>query len=328
MTSDFSDPVAPVNPIDSDAPDAPDAVAWCRAFTRKRARNFYYGLRLTPEPKRSALYAIYAFMAKCDDLADGEAALQKPVPERAADLDAFQTRFEAWAGHVDADADPAATTGPPFPDEPFWPALRWAWRTYQLDPAIARDMLDGQRQDLHAPRFATFSDLQAYCERVASTVGRACIAVWGHTPGEDAERLAVRRGLAFQLTNILRDVRDDARAGRCYLPSDELARFGVTPEQLRDGAGSPGFLDLMRFQIDRARAHYTASDGLDAQIDADCRAASAALARLYRSLLERIARDPAAVLRKRVRLGWVSKLAIAGSAARRARRARAVSSGP
>ena len=286
------------------APEEPRAldasVAHCRRITRSRAGNFYHGLKLTPEPKRSAMYAVYAYMRACDDLVDeAEDAAREQV-------EAFRRRTErVLAG----EATPEELAAPS-----IWPAFRWAVRTYGIDRSALHAMLDGQLEDLNGGVYRSFDALHGYCYRVAGTVGLVCLDVWGYEGGEATRALAVKRGLALQLTNILRDLAEDLHAGRIYLPRDELEKFDCDLESaVRHGPGR-GFDELLGFQIERARRYYEASDELEARIPADCRPTSWAIMRLYRRLLEKIAAEPRRVLRERVRLSGWEKAAIAARA--------------
>lgn len=281
----------------------------CHHLTRQRARNFYYGLKLTPEPKRSALYAIYAFMREADDLIDGDHKGDVSLAQSAAmlqRLDAFRdaTRLAIEGGPND-----------PLPPGEIWPAVRYVAQAFGVKPSRFYTMIDGQRLDATTDRYATFGDTYAYCYKVASIVGLACLDVWGHDGESGVEQLAEYRGIAFQLTNILRDVVEDARQDRVYLPQDELARFGVTLRMLR-GEGEVGhdFERMMRFQIERARSYYEMSATLERHLCPECRATSWAMTQIYRCLLEKIAAQPRAVLTRRIRLSSLQKLAIAARA--------------
>ncbi len=292
--------------------------AYCHRVTRTRARNFYYGLKLTPEPKRSALYVIYAFMRACDDLADeprgATGNADEPGTTGLARLEQFNRQLQSV---VQGGADPPdipvgsdiASTGL------IWPAFNQVMRTYPINIAYLQAMLEGQRCDLQQRLYRTFDDLRDYCYKVASVVGLVCISVWGYGGGEQTRQLARDRGIALQLTNILRDLVEDARRDRLYLPVDELQQFGIDPpaftRQLASGQASGSFDQLMGYQIDRARRFYESSRDLERWIDAPCRPTSWAIMRIYRGLLEKIAKNPRRVLTSRVRLSSPQKLGIA-----------------
>ncbi|MCE9588960.1 MAG: phytoene/squalene synthase family protein [Planctomycetes bacterium] len=280
--------------------------AHCREIVRLHARNFYYGMKLTPEPKRSAMYAIYAWMRAADDLADDAGT----PAEKERRLDAFRRRtclaVDPTAAPLDDDAAHA----------PIWPAVRRAFIDYHVPLEHLHAMIDGQMLDQRMTRYTSYAELDDYCYKVAGVVGLVCIAIWGHDGGEEARRLAVVRGSALQLTNILRDVVEDAQRDRVYLPAEELVQYGYrTPDEFRDAVLSGQIDDrfdrLMRFQAGRARKFYEESSPLDAFIDPSCRACSWSIMRIYRGLLDKIEADPRRVLAGRVRLNKFTKVMIA-----------------
>lgn len=309
------------NPVLEGRADSPETVAQslrlCRSITRCRARNFYYGLKLTPEPKRSALYAVYAFMRACDDLADE--AVQR------SGGDAGIARIGEFRGHMHKALKGQPVPGEDLSEPTLWPAFRHVMAHYPIDPAHLHAMLDGQCDDIVKHRYESFEALRGYCYKVASTVGLVCIAVWGQSGGDRAKELAIDRGYALQLTNILRDVVEDAHRDRVYLPQDELERFGYHGDEFIEKIGKreadERFDKLMAFQCERAMDFYERSAPLDAMVDPHCRGTSLAIMRIYRGLLEKIARSPRSVLTQRVRLSSWSKAVIAIKSARQARRA-------
>lgn len=287
-------------------PQLEAAFAACERIVREQAKNFWYGLRLTAEPKRSAMYAIYAWMRQADDIAD-----EPGLP--------IATRREALA-RFRADTDQALSGRAPSPD-PMWAALADIAPRYQLAARDFHDMLEGQLADLDDVRVETWEELRTQCYRVASTVGLVCIRIWGYRD-QRAEALAIDRGIAFQLTNILRDIREDLGNGRVYLPAEELRAAGISIEDLLAWREPGRCRDFMTAQIERARRHYVASEPLDRTITPDCVPTLWALTSIYRRLLERIARDPRkAVLGDRVRLPTWEKAWIAFRAKRSARNA-------
>jgi 15-cis-phytoene synthase len=275
---------------------------YCHELTRRAAKNFYYGLKLMPEPKRSAMYALYAYMRLVDDIADEPDG--RTTQQRIGDLN-------VWKEKTHAAFDGDVPNG-----EPLWPAFAELVGSFQIPRKIFDDMIDGQAQDLDPVPISTFEDLHLYCYRVASVVGLASIYVWGFQGGEATEAMAIDRGIAFQLTNVLRDLSEDAALGRCYLPADELRRFGVTQDDLRAKKNREAFLELMRFQIARAREYYLRSTPLESHIEADSQPTLIAMTDIYYRLLEKIALNPEQVLHKRVRLGSFTKLCIAWRAMR------------
>lgn len=278
-----------------DDPDVRAAVAVCREITRARAGNFYWGLRLTPEPRRSAMYTIYAWMREADDIVDGQTS-------RGAAGEIVMRAFRT--------ATDEALAGRSRSVEPIWRALSAVAREYPLDASDFHSMIDGQIADLQPRRIADWAQLRTYCCQVASTVGTVCVRVWGYENPQALE-LAVDRGIAFQLTNIVRDVVEDVGLGRVYLPQEEFDRAGITAEELCAWTKPAQCEQLMRVMIDRAREHFVRSQPLDALIDPSCRPTLWALTEIYRELLERIARDPSQISRKRVSLPTLRKVVIA-----------------
>ncbi len=272
-----------------------ESFAWCHRVSRSKARNFYYGMKLTPEPKRSAMYAIYAWMRMADDLADG-----------AGDLDEKTRRIEAFRRHTHA----AVLEDGPLPDEPMWPAVRQTLRDYDIPLTYLDDMIEGQLLDQRKTTYRTFEELYDYCYKVASVVGLVCLQVWGYRDGQATLKMAEQRGIALQLTNILRDVAEDASRGRVYLPQEDLEAFHVTPADLASRKPGPAFTRLMQFEVQRAMRYYEQSQGLEEHLDASCRATSWAMMRIYRGLLDKIAAEPQQVLRQRIRLSSLQKLFI------------------
>ena len=178
-------------------------------------------------------------------------------------------------------------------------------------------MIAGQRQDLQPTPFGDFPQLYEYCVRVAGVVGIASIYIWGFEGAERTEAMAIDRGVAFQLTNVLRDLREDAARGRMYLPVKDLADMHVREEDLRSGRESREFRDLMQFQIERAEAYYKRSAGLEERISPECRPTLVAMTGIYHGLLKKVAARPQRVLRERVSLSLAAKLYIGWRAIRR-----------
>jgi phytoene synthase len=286
--------------------------AYCETLTRNQAKNFYYGLKLLPEPKRSAMFALYAYMRLVDDIADDEDG--RTLTQRLEEL-------EAWRLHTHniLDGHDQNTTGNGNVADAgrlLWPAFTEMVRDYRMPRKIFDDVIAGQRQDLQPQPFETFEQLHAYCYRVAGVVGLASIYIWGFEGGAETEELAIDRGVAFQLTNILRDLREDAARGRTYLPLNELAELNVSVEDLHNLRGGESFQKMMRFQIDRAEAYYTKSSPLEERIQRDSRPTLVAMTQIYHRLLQKVSAEPERVLRERVRLSIVSKLMIGWRAAR------------
>ena len=267
---------------------AAQAYAEVERLTRRRARNFAYGIMVLPRPKRRTIAAVYAFAREVDDVADGEL----PVAEKRA-------RLEALGHALDANPNGSATLV----------ALADARARYGIPDEALHDLVDGGLRDLEQTRYATFDDLRGYCRLVAGAVGRACLPVYG---GRDAVR-AETLGIALQLINILRDVAEDWRLGRVYLPQDELASFGVSEEDIAAGRCTASWRSLAAFQAERARAHL--AEGLELVRELDGRSALcvSTFAGLYRATLDRIEADGFDVFGGSVRLSPLAKLRVVGA---------------
>jgi len=209
-----------------------ESYTYCVRVARSRARNFYYSFLLLSPPQRRAICAMYAFMRYCDDLSDDES-----VADRAQAI-------ARWKGDLDA-----ALEGK-FSGHPVWPAFHDAVQRYKIPHQYFREMIAGVSSDLEPRRIRTFDELYKYCYQVASVVGLTIIHIFGFD-SKDALKLAEKCGIAFQITNILRDVREDAVNNRIYLPAEDLQRFGVTAEELASGDESERFRQLMAFEAAR-----------------------------------------------------------------------------
>jgi phytoene synthase len=260
--------------------------AYCREVARTRAKNFYYAFRLLDPQRRDSLSAIYAFMRHCDDLSDepGASALA----------------LEQWRMKLDA-----ALAGRPGP-EPLWPGFVDTVERYAIPQVYFHEMIEGVTSDLGRTSVATFSELYRYCYQVASVAGLSLIHIFGFRD-QAALPLAEKCGVAFQLTNIIRDVREDADRGRVYLPEEDCRRFGVDAEELLETRAGPALRQLLAYEADRARGYYAESRPLVAMVDPSCRASLAALIEIYSTLLERIAARDYEVLQARVRLSPLEK---------------------
>jgi phytoene synthase len=275
--------------------DLTASYGYCERLARQKAGNFYHAFRLLPADQRRALCALYSFMRVADDLTD-EAG---PVADKCQALQTWRRQFhDALAGDF---------------NHPLLPALHHAVERYRIPVAYLEAVLDGVGMDLDTVRYETFADLYGYCYRVASAVGMACIHVWGFE-GEGAESFAESAGIAFQLTNILRDLGEDAARGRVYLPREDLARFGYSEEQLREGARGERFTELMNFQVARANGYYDAALPLAQRLRPAGRAVFLVMLRTYRGLLDEIVRRDYDVFSTRVRLSRLHKLWLAARA--------------
>lgn len=295
------------SPAASDESNLHASRQYCRNLTRAAAKNFYYGLRLLPEPKRSAMFALYAYMRLVDDIADREDG--RSIAERSAELDQWRLRTHAVL-HGEMPADEV---------HPVWPAFAELVSHYQVPAEVFDAVIAGQQQDLEPIRFDTFAQLHEYCYRVAGVVGLGSIRIWGYEGGEETERMAVALGVGFQITNILRDLREDAARGRVYLPREDLDAAGITESDLMAGRGGEPFRRLMRLEIERAESHYAQARGLAQRIQPDSRPTLVAMTEIYYRLLRKVSAAPERVLHQRVSLSAWSKLRIGWRAARACR---------
>ena len=260
--------------------------SYCCRVARTRAKNFYYSFVLLSRQQRKAMCAIYAFMRYCDDLSDEPGATAAAIDRWRLELeDALNGRF---SGH------------------PVWPAFHHTVRRFGIPHEYFREMIAGVASDLAPRRFETFDELYRYCYQVASVVGLTTIHIFGFDT-RSALPLAEKCGVAFQLTNILRDIREDAERGRVYLPAEDLTRFGVSERDLREGNRTEGFVRLMRFDTVRARAYYKEAQPLLDLIHQRSRSSLWALVSIYSRLLERIERGNYDVFTRRVRLSPLEK---------------------
>ncbi|WP_327351938.1 presqualene diphosphate synthase HpnD [Streptomyces sp. NBC_01304] len=278
------------------------AYSYCEAVTGQQARNFAYGIRLLPAPKRRAMSALYAFSRRVDDIGDG--ALAPDVKGvRLEDTRALLDRVRA--GQVDEDdTDPVAV------------ALSHAAQHFPIPLEGLDELIDGVLMDVRGETYETWDDLKVYCRCVAGAIGRLSLGVFGTEPGarqaERAPEYADTLGLALQLTNILRDVREDAEGGRTYLPADDLAKFGCSDGFARsEMPAGADFAGLVHFEVRRARALFAEGYRLLPMLDRRSGACVAAMAGIYRRLLDRIEREPEAVLRGRVSLPGREKAYVA-----------------
>ncbi|MEN0020002.1 MAG: phytoene/squalene synthase family protein [Planctomycetota bacterium] len=286
-----------------------DSFRACRAITKQRASNFYYGLCLAPEPKRSALYAIYAWMREADD------AVDEPVGDITRKL-----RYEQLASATEKvlasrEFDEAVQHGP------CWPAFAATLQEHDMPASWFDEMLTGLGDDLTAVELQTDEEMLLYCDRVAGMAGLACVRIWGlidSASAEHADSLAIEQGRAFQLTNILRDYVDDLRSDprRVYISAESLDAAGVaSPEVLAEWSDSAACESLVSRLATRARDGYKAADDLNSLLSPDCRPVHAALTAIYRGILDRIEANPQSVASaKPVKLGKLTKLGIAARA--------------
>jgi len=282
-----------------------EAYAVCRTIAQREAKNFYYSFRVLPEHKRNAMCAVYAFMRRADDISDDESL---PIAERRAVMSRW---LEAWRE--------ARRSG--ISDDPVFVALNDTQKRFSIPDTLLEELVQGTTMDLE-PRaqmenqlqtFATFEELYRYCYLVASVVGLVCIRIFGYTDLR-AESLAEETGIAFQLTNILRDVKEDVERGRIYLPLDLLDEFGVNVDRVKmlatGAAMEANERALLRALGARAETYYASADRLLPLIDADSRAALWVLVTIYHRLLFKIFDANGDVFTHRISVSTPAKLTI------------------
>ncbi len=282
-----------------------EAYAVCRTIAQREAKNFYYSFRVLPEHKRNAMCAVYAFMRRADDISDDESV------SIAVRREVMSEWLEAWRA--------ARLSG--VSDDPVFLALNDTQKRFAIPDALLEDLVRGTTMDLE-PRaqsanelqtFATFDELYRYCYLVASVVGLVCIRIFGYTDPR-AEKLAEETGVAFQLTNILRDVKEDAERGRIYLPLDLLDEFGVSVERVKMLASGAVMEANERAMLGalgtRAEEYYSSAGRLLPLIDADSRAALWVLVTIYHGLLLRISKADSDVFTERISVSTPKKLTI------------------
>jgi squalene synthase HpnC len=288
------------------------AVAWsyaeCHRIARGARSNFYYAFYLLPKPKRDGLAALYAFMRLVDDVAD----VGENIETTQRGLAKWRAAFdEAVTGHSQFFDGTAVTPLGEYlyGEREVLPALIDTMRRYNMPARYLHDLISGAEMDLTVKSYPTFDRLHEYCYRVAGTVGLTCTHVFGYRDPRALD-LAERLGLAFQLTNIIRDVREDAALGRVYIPDEDLARYGVAPGDFSRGEATLGVRELLRFEADRAWPIYEECSELLDLIDADSRGALWLLVRTYSALLARIESVDFAVFGERVRLSKAEKMTL------------------
>lgn len=277
-----------------------ESFAHCRRLARRTGRNFWFSFLALPREQYQAMCALYAFMRVCDDLGDDPASTPD---QRAEDLKRWRQSLEN------------ALAGTSF-EHPVLPALSKIVEQYRIPQEYLYTVIDGVRMDLQPARYATFAELSDYCYHVAGAVGLCCIHIWGFRD-ERALQPAIDCGLAFQLTNILRDLGEDAAMGRIYLPAEDLERFGYTAEELSAHHINERFHALMRFEVERARTYYGRARELFDYLEPPGRPILDAMLKIYGGLLARIERQDYDVFTRRISLpAWQKVLILGGSIVR------------
>jgi phytoene synthase len=292
--------------------NADEAYAQCEQITWEQARNFAYGIRLLPPAKRRALAAIYAFARRIDDIGDGDL----PASEKTTQLEAAREQVHALVAAIKADS---ITAGPDATD-PVLVALAHAGAHMEIPLEAFGELIDGCLADVNQASYETFDDLLWYCRCVAGSIGRLSLGVYGAKDAERQARMADDLGVALQITNILRDVREDFTNNRIYLPAEDLAKFGIEfapfgeTEPFPTEAMQARFASLVEFEAARAREWYGSGLRLLATIDRRSAACTGAMAGIYRRLLDRIDKNPNEVLRGRMSLPGSEKALVAAQA--------------
>jgi 15-cis-phytoene synthase len=279
------------------------AYSVCRHIARSAAKNFYYGFLVLPARKRNALSAVYAFMRHADDISDDPTI---PAEQR-------REKLEEWINALRHVIDGERT------DDPVLFALADSQKRFKIPLELLEKLVRGTEMDLpascshsspstsHQLQYETFDQLYDYCYHVASVVGLVCIRIFGYRDPR-AEKLAEDTGVAFQLTNILRDVKEDTALGRVYLPREDFARLGIEVHALTDGSAPASVRPLLELEAQRAREYYKSAEELLPLIDEDSRGALWTLVEIYRRLLEKIVARNYDVFSQRVILSTAEKL--------------------
>ena len=292
--------------------NADEAYAQCEQITWEQARNFAYGIRLLTPEKRRALAAVYAYARRIDDIGDGDL----PAQEKTVQLEAARQQVKALVGSVKGERQDDVLDD----NDPVLVALTEAGTRFPAPLEAFEELIDGCLADVNQATYETFEDLLWYCRCVAGSIGRLSLGIYGSTHPERQRKLADDLGVALQLTNILRDVREDFLNNRIYLPKEDLDKFGIefapfgSPEPFPSEAMQARFANLVEFEANRAREWYGSGLRLLATIDRRSAACTGAMAGIYRRLLERIARNPHAVLEGRMSLPGGEKALVAAQA--------------
>ncbi len=272
------------------------AYSVCRHIARSAAKNFYYGFRVLPAAKRDALCAVYAFMRRADDISDDPAI---PFEQRREKLDQWMFSLRRVVSGEKT-------------DDPVLLALADTQKLYNVPLELLEKLVHGTAMDVAGDstlQYQTFDQLYDYCYHVASVVGLVCIRIFGYRDPR-AEKLAERTGIAFQLTNILRDVKEDSQLGRIYIPREDFECFGIDPKVLSNGNAAATLRPVLVCEAERAREYYRSADELLPLIDEDSQPALWTLVEIYRRLLERIAERNYDVFSERIGLSTREKLGI------------------
>jgi phytoene synthase len=274
--------------------DDAEALAWCKAYTRDRAKNFYYAFAILPEEKRNAIYAAYAFSGYVDDIAD---ELTDAAEQRRC-MDEARERLEAC---VSGDRE-----------GPLFTALGWAFDRFEIPLEFFEELVQGVEMDFTRDRYETWDDLKLYCYRVASMVGLICTSVFGTKPDPRARDYATHMGIGLQIVNIMRDVSEDALRGRVYFAQEELASFGLTDTDIINARYDDQFIAMMEHYGARARRYFRSGRRLLPLLDLRSRMCVNVLQGVYFDILKRIEKREYDVFSERVGLNTPEKLLAIG----------------
>ncbi len=275
-----------------------ESYRYCEHVAKTQAKNFYYSFVTLPPDRKAAMCAIYAFMRYSDDVSDEAAADRSKSDEMRVWRAALEAAFEGEYG-----------------DSLILPAFHDVVKKYKIPARYFHDLIDGTEMDLVKNRYETWEELHQYCYRVASVVGFVCIHVWGFDESDGkALEYSEACGLAFQLTNILRDVKEDAERDRIYLPAEDMLRFGVTEADLKNGVMNDSFRALMQFEAERAREYYRQAHALFPLVHKPGRPTLSIMLKIYRGILDSIERNNYDVHTRRARVSTPRKLGIVAGA--------------
>jgi phytoene synthase len=274
-----------------------DAYHVCAERVKQAGSSFYYGMRLLPAEKRSAIYAVYAWSRICDDAVDDY--LGDEAERQLKEAEALYQR--AFDDHWSEARHPVSV------------ALGDAVRRFHLSRSAFEALVEGMRMDLAPRLYHTFAELEQYCLNVAGSIGTLCVEVFGFAD-ERARHLAAKLGVALQLTNIIRDIKEDAERGRCYLPLEDIEQHGVTAQEILQGRPSPGLIQLLTFEAERAKQYYHEAMDLVNLVDADSVRCLKLLYGIYYLLLEKIEAMGFDVWTRRVQVSRRDALKLMGGA--------------
>jgi phytoene synthase len=266
-----------------------ESYRYCFAVSRSKAKNFYYSFLFLPKRKRKAISAIYAFMRTCDDITDNPSS----IDSKKSSLNEWKEKVQNFLKGSDL-------------SHPVFPALKDTIHFFEIPNSYFIEIIEGVEMDLSPCRFQNFDELYSYCYKVASIVGLICLHIFGFQKKAALEH-GEYCGIAFQMTNILRDLKEDAQMGRIYLPLEDLAKFGYTESDLIHGRLNKAFFNLMKFEVERTEAFYKKAEPLVHLIDSDSRSALKVMIAIYHGILNKIKNKGYDTLTQRISLTPLEK---------------------